>query len=86
AMRRLSQQNTDIDISGTKRPDEIGDMARAVVVFRNNAVDLIESRNQLSAHALLLKENLEHEKYLTDLQRNFVTMASHEFRTPLGVI
>ncbi|WP_163531149.1 HAMP domain-containing protein, partial [Klebsiella oxytoca] len=44
AMRRLSQQNTDIDISGTKRPDEIGDMARAVVVLRNNAVDLIESR------------------------------------------
>lgn len=86
AMRRLSQQHTDIDISGTNRPDEIGDMARAVVVFRNNAVDLIESRNQLSAHALLLKENLEHEKYLTDLQRNFVTMASHEFRTPLGVI
>jgi signal transduction histidine kinase len=34
----------------------------------------------------MLEEKLEAERRLTTLQRNFVSMASHEFRTPLTII
>ena len=36
-MTTLASGNLDIDISGAKRQDEIGDMSRAVQVFRDNA-------------------------------------------------
>ena len=38
AMRRLADGDTSIQISGTDRSDEIAHMARAVQVFRDNAV------------------------------------------------
>jgi signal transduction histidine kinase len=61
-------------------------MARAVLVFRNNAIDLAQSRHTLAQQASLLQEKLAEEQRLTQLQRNFVAMASHEFRTPLAII
>ncbi len=36
-MGRLAEGDTSIEIQGNQRGDEIGDMARAVVVFRDNA-------------------------------------------------
>jgi len=86
SMRHLAANETDIDIPDVNRHDEIGEMARTVVVFRNNAVDLALSRHGLAQQASMLEEKLEQEQRLTALQRNFVMMASHEFRTPLGVI
>jgi signal transduction histidine kinase len=85
-MHRLAASETSIDVHGTLRHDEIGEMARAVVVFRNNAIDLAENRRALAEQAATLKEKLAEEKRLTLLQRNFVSMASHEFRTPLAII
>jgi signal transduction histidine kinase len=85
-MRRLAGNETDIEIKGTERRDEIGEMARTVVVFRNNAVDLALSQHELALQASMLEKMLEDERRLTALQRNFVTMASHEFRTPLTII
>jgi two-component system, OmpR family, sensor kinase len=85
-MHRLSENDTDIDIPGTQRRDEIGEMARAVVVFRNNAIELMLSQQGLAQQASMLEERLAHEQHLTQLQRNFVSMASHEFRTPLTII
>jgi signal transduction histidine kinase len=85
-MHELAASETDIDVRGTRRHDEIGEMARAVVVFRNNALDLARSRQVLATQAALLEERLAEEQRLTLLQRNFVSMASHEFRTPLAII
>jgi signal transduction histidine kinase len=85
-MHRLAASETSIDVLGTQRHDEIGEMARAVVVFRNNAIDLAENRRALAQQAATLKEKLAEEQRLTLLQRNFVSMASHEFRTPLAII
>jgi signal transduction histidine kinase len=34
----------------------------------------------------MLEEKLAHEQYVTQLQRNFVSMITHEFRTPLTQI
>jgi signal transduction histidine kinase len=85
-MRRLAARETDVDIPATERRDEIGEMAKAAVVFRNNALDLIESQRTLARQAAMLAEQLAHEQRLALLQRNFVSMASHEFRTPLTII
>jgi signal transduction histidine kinase len=85
-MHRLAANETGIEVHGTRRPDEIGEMARAVVVFRNNAIDLARNRQTLAAQAAMLQEKLAKEQRLTLMQRNFVSMASHEFRTPLAII
>lgn len=85
-MHRLAENHTDVDVPGTERRDEIGEMARAVVVFRNNAIELMLSQQGLAQQASMLEERLAHEQHLTELQRNFVSMASHEFRTPLTII
>jgi signal transduction histidine kinase len=85
-MRRLADSDTDVDIAGAERRDEIGEMAQATVIFRHNALDLLRSQRTLARQAALLEEQLAQEQRLALLQRNFVSMASHEFRTPLTVI
>lgn len=85
-MHRLAANETDIDIPETGRNDEIGEMAQATVVFRNNALELVRSQRMLARQAALLEEQLAQEQRLALAQRNFVSMASHEFRTPMTVI
>jgi two-component system, OmpR family, sensor kinase len=85
-MRRLADNVTDVEIKGVERTDEIGEMARAVLVFRNNAIDLAISQQALAQQASRLGEKLAQEQRLAQLQRNFLSMASHEFRTPLTII
>jgi two-component system OmpR family sensor kinase len=85
-MHRLAGNDTDIEIHGTERIDEVGEMARALVVFRTNAIELMLSQRSLSQQASMLEEKLAQEQRLTQLQQDFVSMASHEFRTPLTVI
>ena len=85
-MRRLAANDTDIDVPETERADEIGEMAQATVVFRNNAIELMESQRMLARQAAMLDEQLAQEQRLALLQRNFVSMASHEFRTPMTII
>jgi two-component system, OmpR family, sensor kinase len=85
-MRRLAANETDIDVPEIERRDEIGEMAKATVVFRNNAIELIRSQRTLARQAAMLEEQLAQEQRLALQQRNFVSMASHEFRTPLTII
>jgi signal transduction histidine kinase len=85
-MHRLAVNDTEIQIPATERRDEIGEMARAAVVFRNNAIELMRSQRVLAQQASMLEEQLAREQQLALLQRNFVSMASHEFRTPLTII
>jgi len=85
-MHRLAVNDTSVDIPGTERRDEIGEMTRAAGVFRNNAIQLMRSQRMLAEQASVLAEKLAQEQRLTSLQRNFVSMASHEFRTPLNII
>ncbi|MEQ9520743.1 MAG: methyl-accepting chemotaxis protein [Parvibaculum sp.] len=42
AMTKLASGNTQLDLEGMDRHDEIGDMARAVEVFRQNAIQRME--------------------------------------------
>jgi two-component system, OmpR family, sensor kinase len=85
-MHTLAGQNTEIAIPSVERDDEIGEMARAVAVFRNNAVTLANSQRLLIEQAADLEQGLENERRLTAQQRDFVSMTSHEFRTPLTIV
>jgi signal transduction histidine kinase len=85
-MRDLAGHDMDVAIHGRDRHDEIGAMARAVEVFRLNAVDLALSQRAMADHASMLTDELAKEQRLTQMQRNFLAMASHEFRTPLASI
>jgi signal transduction histidine kinase len=85
-MHRLADNHTDIDIPETERRDEIGEMAQATVIFRNNAIELMRSQRMLARQAAMLEERLAQEQRLALAQRNFVSMASHEFRTPLTIV
>ncbi len=85
-MRALAAHDTNIDIPGTRRQDELGGIARSVTVFRDNAVALMKTQNQLVGQAAALEAALDHERRVTVEQRNFVSMTSHEFRTPLTII
>jgi signal transduction histidine kinase len=46
----------------------------------------MSSQRRLIEQAATLEEALEKEQRLNDQQRNFVSMTSHEFRTPLTII
>lgn len=85
-MRALAHHDTNIEIPSTEREDEMGEMARSVAVFRDNALALMSSQRRLIEQAATLEEALEKEQRLNDQQRNFVSMTSHEFRTPLTII
>jgi two-component system OmpR family sensor kinase len=85
-MHRLAANDTGIALENMERHDEIGEMARAVSVFRGNAIELMNSRIGLEQQATMLREKLAEEQRLMLLQRNFISMASHEFRTPITVI
>jgi signal transduction histidine kinase len=77
-MRSLAANDMSIEVEGAKREDEVGEMARAVEVFRSNAIELVHSQQGLVQQATMLEERLEAEQALTNLQRNF--------RTPLTII
>ena len=46
-MLRLAANDTSLEIAGTQEPDEIGAMARALQVFRSNAISLLDQQAQL---------------------------------------
>jgi len=85
-MQALAAHDTEVHVPGIRREDELGEMARSVCVFRDNAIALAKSQRRLVEQAAALEQTLENERRLTAQQRNFVTMTSHEFRTPLTVI
>ncbi|MBW4024924.1 MAG: HAMP domain-containing protein [Proteobacteria bacterium] len=54
-MRRLARQDTDVAVTGIGRRDEIGAMATAVQVFKENAIERIK----LEAEAATFQKNLD---------------------------
>ncbi len=53
-MVRLATNDTSVEIAGTQEPDEIGGMARALQVFKANAISLLEHQSKLETVNLWL--------------------------------
>lgn len=90
---QLANGDTEVEITSKERNDELGMMARSLDVFRANLIEkqTLEAEQEETLHLLELhKEQLEtaldKERELNGLQRQFVSMVSHEFRTPLAII
>ncbi|MGI9419236.1 MAG: ATP-binding protein [Geminicoccaceae bacterium] len=95
-MRQMSAGELTLAVPGHERRDELGAMARALEVFRRNSLEAqrlakenldVERRlAEEKAEAAILEQSLETEKELNAQQRRFVSLVSHEFRTPLAII
>jgi PAS domain S-box-containing protein len=65
-------------INSVPLPDEKGQINEIIVVIKN-----IKERKQIEKNLL---KSIEKEKELNEMKSKFVTMASHEFRTPLSTV
>jgi len=91
--RQLASGDAAVEITCKDRIDELGMMARSLDVFRANLIEKQAlEREQEETLGLLatqkdrLEASLDKERELNGLQRQFVSMVSHEFRTPLAII
>lgn len=64
----------------------IGLTAVLVAIHKKNTEKLERYRRQIEDKATQLEAALEQEKEYSALQRQFVSLVSHEFRTPLAII
>ncbi len=79
-MNQLAQGNTDDGVPGTERRDEVGAMARAVEVFKQNALrNLALTIEKREAEEMRARATAE-----SQAKSSFLAMMSHEIRTPLN--
>ena len=83
---RLAQGDTNTPVPFVGRDDEIGDMAQSLEIFKAHLVVIDRLSRKQQRQTERLAEALEREREYNLLQREFVAMASHEFRTPLTII
>jgi signal transduction histidine kinase len=97
AMRRLAADDLDVSIPASGRRDEIGEMAKAVEIFRDNARRMrrmAAERATMEAQAaeerreamVKLRAALDRAESADRAKGAFLGRMSHELRTPLNAI
>lgn len=74
SMGKLASGDTSMDIEGTDRGDEIGDMAQATLVFKQNAIETDRMR----------KEQAEQESRSADEKRQQMVDLANSFEASVG--
>lgn len=74
AMGKLAEGDTSVDILGTERGDEVGAMARATLVFKQNAIEAEQLR----------RENEDRERRAAEEKRAEMRRLADTFKSSVG--
>ncbi|WP_432662142.1 ATP-binding protein [Wukongibacter baidiensis] len=85
-VNEVAERMADLDFSSyceVKSDDEIGSLSRSLNTLSKN---LSNSLEELKGANEKLLEDIEKEKRLEEMRKEFVSSVSHELKTPLGII